>query len=111
MNTQLVYAIRYVADMDAAVAFYRDRLGLPLRYATPHWSEFDTGATTLALHPASAEHPAGTCQVGFRVADIDAFHAEHAGQDIRFTSPPTLLHGHKLARFLDADGAECSLSG
>lgn len=111
MTTRLLHVIRYVADMDAAVAFYRDTLGLTLRYATPHWSEFDTGATTLALHPASDAFPAGSCRIGFGVEDIDAFHATHAGKDVTFTRPPTDLHGHKLAAFLDADGAECSLSG
>jgi len=55
--------------------------------------------------------PAGNCELGFRVADIDAFFARKAGKGIDFISPPTLLHGQKLAKFKDTDGAQCSLSG
>ena len=55
---QLVYVIVFVDDMSAGVSFYRETLRLPLRFSSPHWSEFDTGATTLALHPSSRENPA-----------------------------------------------------
>ena len=111
MPTRLAYAIKYVADMDAAVAFHRDQLGLPLRFASPHWTEFDTGATTLALHPATPEHAAGTCQLGFHVDDVAAFHADKSGQGIDFLAPPTRLHGHPFAKFRGSEGEECSLGG
>src|SRR6476646_4140386 len=67
---RLNYAIKFVADMDKAVAFYRDSLGLELKFASPFWSEFATGETTLALHPASAENPAGGVQLGFTVDSL-----------------------------------------
>ena len=111
MTTALSYAIRYVDDMDRAVRFYRDNLGFALRFASPFWTEFDTGATTLALHPATPEHPAGSCQLGFRVPDIEAFHVEMQARGVTFSSPPTPMHGQKIARFIDSEGAECSLSG
>jgi hypothetical protein len=111
MTTTLTYAIKYVADMGQAVRFHREQLGLKPRFESPHWSEFETGTTTLALHLASPEHPAGTCELGFRVSNIEAFYAEKAAKGIEFTSPPTPLHGQKLAKFKDSEGAECSLSG
>ncbi|HEX4389241.1 MAG TPA: VOC family protein [Steroidobacteraceae bacterium] len=111
MSTSLVYAIKYVADMDAAVVFFKEHLRLKVRFTSPYWSEFDTGPTTLALHPASPEHPAGSCQLGFRVADVQAFHAEHSARGVAFTSAPTQLHGQTIARFRDSEGAECSVSG
>ena len=46
---KLAYAIKFVADMDRAVAFHRDVLGLMLKFQSPGWSEFLTGETTLAL--------------------------------------------------------------
>ena len=92
-SVTLVYAIKYVGNMDEAVRFYRDELGLKLRFASPHWTEFDTGQTTLALHIASADHAPGSCRVGFRVPDIDGFYAQKTGKGIVFTSPPTALHG------------------
>jgi lactoylglutathione lyase len=107
---QLVYAIKYVADMDKAVAFHRDILGLAVRFASPFWTEFDTGATTLALHPASDEHPAGGVQLGFRTADLDAFYDAREANGIEFTQAPMPMHGVRIARFRDCEGAETSLS-
>ena len=111
MAATLVYVIKYVGNMEKAVRFHREHLGLTLRFESPHWSEFETGSTTLALHLASPEHPAGQCELGFRVPDIDAFYADKADRGIEFISPPTVLHGQKLAKFRDSDGAQCSLSG
>jgi lactoylglutathione lyase len=111
MSTALVYTVKYVADMDAAVTFFTEHLRLKVRFTSPYWSEFDTGPTTLALHPASAEHPAGSCQLGFRVADVAVFYGEQRAAGVEFTSPPTPLHGQTIARFRDSEGAECSVSG
>jgi len=111
VTTTFVYAIKYVSNMGAAVRFHSEQLGLKLRCESPHWSEFETGSTILALHPASPERPAGSCELGFRVADIDEFFAKKGGKGIDFVSPPTVLHGQKLAKFKDTDGAQCSLSG
>jgi lactoylglutathione lyase len=108
---QLVYAIKYVEDMDRAVAFHRDILGLAVRFASPFWTEFDTGATTLALHPATDEHAAGGVQLGFRTGDLDGFYAAREANGLSFTQPPTPMHGIDIARFLDCEGAETSVSG
>jgi len=40
------------------------------------FSEFVTGETTLALHPASPMNPAGAVELGFAVAGIQTFHKE-----------------------------------
>ena len=44
------YAIVFVSDMKRAVSFYRDIIGLPLRFESPGWTEFATDGATLALH-------------------------------------------------------------
>jgi len=111
MSASLSYAIKYVRDMDEAVKFHTGILGLKLRFQSPGWSEFETGSATLALHPASAEHPAGSCQLGYRVADIERFYTESTSSGVEFTSPPITLHGQRIARFKDSDGVECSVSG
>jgi predicted enzyme related to lactoylglutathione lyase len=108
---RLTYVIKFVSDMDQAVAFHRDALGLPLKFASPEWSEFATGATTLALHAADERHPPGSCQVGFGSDDLDALYAEREARGIEFTMPPTDLHGQRIARILDSDGAETSVGG
>ena|SRR5213083_2164644 len=111
MATRLAYVIKYVADMDKAIAFYRDTLGLPVKFATPGWTEMDTGDTTLALHVATPDSPAGTAEVGLRLDDLDAFHAGAAERGVTFTREPRLEHGTKLAAIRDCEGAQVSLSG
>jgi predicted enzyme related to lactoylglutathione lyase len=108
---RLNYAIKFVSDMDAAVAFYRDTIGLKLGFQSPFWSEFETGETKLALHPASPENPAGTVQLGFGTDDVDAFCGRVAAGGFEISSPPADMHGTRIARFRDPDGAEISVSG
>lgn len=51
----------YVSDMDRAVRFYSETLGLKLAYRFGnHWASVEAGkGLTIGLHPASAESPAG----------------------------------------------------
>jgi lactoylglutathione lyase len=102
--------MKFVADMDGAVAFHRDVLGLRLRFASPEWSEFETGETTLALHPASEKNPAGAVELGFAVDDLDGFHRDKSAAGVTFTAAPKDLHGTRLATFLDSEGAKVSVS-
>ena len=109
---KLNYVIKYVGDMDRAVKFYRDVLGLPLKFESPGWSEFATGETTLALHPASQMNPAGAVELGFSVADIQTFHKEMVARDVQFSMPPTKQDfGGLLAQFVDSEGGHCSVAG
>src|ERR1700758_4025284 len=89
MAVKLSYVIEFVADMDRAVKFYRDTLGLPLKFQSPGWSEFVTGETTLALHPASPKNPGGTVELGFTVADIQGFYRDKRQEGVEFSMPPT----------------------
>jgi lactoylglutathione lyase len=108
---QLTYAIKYVTDMDRAVAFHRDVLGLPLKFQSPEWSEFATGQTTLALHAASADKTAGTVELGFACDDLGDFHSRRDELGVEFTKPPAEMHGMHIAQIVDPDGAETSISG
>jgi lactoylglutathione lyase len=104
--------IKFVADMDGAVKFYRDVLGLLLKFQSPGWSEFETGDTTLALHPASQKNPAGTVELGFNVPDLDKFHQEMKAKGVQFEMPPTKQDfGGLLAQFVDSEGAHCIVGG
>lgn len=107
METRLTYAIKYVANMDKAVAFYRDMMGLSLRFQSPGWSEFDTGDVSLALHLATKDEAAGTTELGFRAGDVTK---EYAAKALNFVEAPRAVHGTTIARFKDVDGAHCSLS-
>ncbi len=62
----------WVSDMDRAIAFYRDTLGLALIHRHgDEWAELDARSTRLALHGAAAgrELPRGGAVV-FAVDDL-----------------------------------------
>ena len=122
------YAIVFVSDMKRSVAFYRDIVGLPLKFDSPEWSEFATEGATLALHksgsssgPAkagashddslsSSDHDSGTCRPGLSVPDLDAFHERMLEHHVVCTQQPKDLFGSKIAHYLDPDGLEISVS-
>jgi predicted enzyme related to lactoylglutathione lyase len=109
---KLTYVIEFVGNMDRAVRFYRDTIGLPLKFDSPDWSEFSTGETTLALHPASEKNPAGRIEVGFGVPDLQAFHESMKAKGVNFiVEPKKQDYGGTLAAFEDCEGASVSVSG
>ena len=50
MFNEVQYIMVTVSDMNRSVEFYRDKLGLRLKFESPGWTEFLTGTSTLALH-------------------------------------------------------------
>lgn len=60
----------WTRDMDAAVAFYQDVVGLSLvRRDGNEWAEFEAGPVRLALHGSEAAVASGTAV--FRVEDLE----------------------------------------
>lgn len=111
MQAKLSHVIKFVADMDRAVNYHKNTLGLILKFQSPGWSEFATGDVSLALHPASPKNPAGTVQLGYTVQNLRGVYAEREKIGIEFTSAPKSEHGIELATFTDSEGAVCSISG
>jgi predicted enzyme related to lactoylglutathione lyase len=107
---KLTYVMKFVSNMDEAVKFYRDTVGLPLKSQSPGWSEFATGSTVLALHPSSEQNPPGMVELGFSVDDLQAFHAAMAAKGVTFPMPPKEQDFGLLAQFLDSEGSACSVS-
>ncbi len=111
MTIKLTYVIEFVEDMRRAVAFYRDVLGLTLKFETPEWTEFSTGETTLALHLASNTNPAGRIEIGFSAPDLQAFYDAMTAKGVTFPQPPKKQDfGGLLAQFRDSEGALVSVS-
>jgi lactoylglutathione lyase len=109
------YAIVFVSDMGRSVEFYRDVIGLPLKFETPEWTEFVTEGSTLALHKAGSgslgdPKAPGTCRTGFSVPDIEAFHARMIEHDVECVEPPRESFGAKLAQYKDPDGMHFGVS-
>lgn len=119
MSIRINYSIIFVSDMSRSVAFYRDVVGIPLKFESPGWSEFLTEGATLALHqcepPAEGAarnaEAAGQCRAGFQVADIDAFHQRMTEQNIPCEQEPTETFGVRIAQYVDPDGLVFSVSG
>jgi lactoylglutathione lyase len=118
MEMRLAYAIVFVSDMARSVAFYRDVLGLPLRFETPEWTEFSTDGATLALHASHAskgsegagdDHLPGSCRPGLNVPSLDAFHARLVDHKVRCVQPPKETFGVRIAQYLDPDGLVISV--
>ena len=110
-GTQLRYVIGFVANMDKTVKFYRDLLGLKLKFESPGWRAFVTGQTTLALHPASDKNPAGKVELGFTVADVEDFYRDMSAKGVLFSMPPKKqdFGGVLAPQFVDSEGAHCSV--
>ena len=112
------YSIIFVSDMARSVTFYRDVVGIPLKFESPHWTEFQTEGATLALHiteasekrAPQAEIP-GTCRAGFQVADINEFHQHMIEHEVTCKHEPTETFGVKIAQYVDPDGLVFSVSG
>ena len=122
MFKQIDYTMIVVSDMDRSIEFYRDKLGIPLKFQSPDWTEFATGTTTLALHGGGvrSQNPpagdpskiAGACSIGFNVDDVDKTYEELQAKGIRFIMPPMQREGEgiKLAVALDPDGLAISFA-
>lgn len=117
---RLAYAIIMVSDMKRSVEFYRQKLGLALKFESSDWTEFSNEGSTLALHPtarANSEspeaqpYPAGHCQLGFTVDDLDAFHKQMESNGVRCIRPPKMEDfGSRLALYADPDGLPISVA-
>jgi lactoylglutathione lyase len=112
------YAIVFVSDMGRALSFYRDVLGLPLRFESPGWTEFATDGAILALHPAegtSSERidprhmPAGQCRPGLSVPNLDEFHRRMLEKHVPCIQEPMEIFGARVAQYVDPDGLPISV--
>jgi catechol 2,3-dioxygenase-like lactoylglutathione lyase family enzyme len=95
-----------VSDLDAAIAFYRDALGLALiaRFDPPGLAFFDLGGTRLMLGRSESPTPGSTLY--FRIADIEAAHAALAARGVVFERPPAAVHRDEAGQFGPAGETE-----
>jgi predicted enzyme related to lactoylglutathione lyase len=100
----------YVRDMDAALAFYRDVLGLEPDYVSEHWTTFKTGECTFCLHlTGTREHGVGEPDPTFMVDDVDAEHARLAEAGIEVTEIREPVPGTRVFDARDPEGNRFSL--
>lgn len=113
------YAIVFVSDMKRAVSFYRDVIGLPLKFESPGWTEFISEGATLALHQSESARPegedpqslpAGRCRPGLSVSNLDQFHGRMLEHKVRCVQQPKVTFGVRIAQYMDPDGLVISVS-
>jgi methylmalonyl-CoA/ethylmalonyl-CoA epimerase len=91
---ELAQLTNVVHDIDRAVKFHRDVLGLPLLFqAPPALAFFQVGSMRLMLSPAEnpeQDHPGSVLY--FRVKDIETVHRTLAGRGVKFVDQPHRVH-------------------
>lgn len=106
----------FVSNMDAAVKFYVEVLGLKLTNRFDDaWATIDAGkGLTIGLHPASSKYPApgskGAMVLGLEIDEPIATVVERlTGRGVRFTGTVVEDTGGKFAHLEDPDGNEMYL--
>ena len=105
--TALDHVYYWTSDMDRAVAFYAEVLGLRLvRREGSRWAELDVAGRRLALHGAVDGHavtPGGAAAV-FEVEDLDRATALLERRGVTFDHQGDVQGYARFASFHDPDG-------
>lgn len=86
-----------VTDVERAVAFYRDRLGVRLLFQVPNMAFFDCGGVRLMIS-GSERNETFSSVIYFKVANIEEAHRTMLARDVPFEGAP-----HRIARMSDHD--------
>lgn len=114
------HAMVYVKDVEAALGFYRDRLGFKVLDEFAHHGRLAYarlkpahGSSTIALHllePGKSLPPDDAIRLYFEVRDLEKFCGSLEFAGVKFSQPPKLMPwGWKHAYLDDPDGHEVSL--
>lgn len=111
MFTRVDNAFFNIEDMEAAVAFYRDVLGLPAKVQSDDWVELGAGNVTIALRRFGSG-PEGRPELGvgegatvvFEVEHLEATRVELEGRGVKFTGDVFEVGPVKFAVFEDPNG-------
>jgi len=105
-----------VEDLDRAIAFYRDTLGLRFLFAAPpQMSFFQAGNVRLLVGVPPADQPRQRgSQVYFKVSDIHAIFRTLVDRGVTFSDDPHVVHRTPtselwLSEFQDTDGNQLAL--
>lgn len=119
LSTSRIAAFVATSDADAALAFYRDVLGLELVSDEEYAVVFDANGTTLRIQKAGSFTPHQFTSLGWHVDDIEAAMADLRARGVVFEQYPwmppeangimTFPSGARVAWFKDPDGNLLSL--
>jgi catechol 2,3-dioxygenase-like lactoylglutathione lyase family enzyme len=81
-----------VHDLERAVAFYRDKLGMQFLFSAGTLAFFDCAGTRLMLGtPEPGQAHNGNSIIYFTVADINAAYAELTARNVSFDDQPHVI--------------------
>lgn len=111
MEIQSVKFMLMAQDMDRAIGFYRDVIGLEVKFESHEWSELAYGDAIIALHgggDASIRHTG----LGIQVRDVYAACREIKEGGGRVSSGPKERPGEPiiLAEVVDTEGNVLALT-
>jgi catechol 2,3-dioxygenase-like lactoylglutathione lyase family enzyme len=112
-DATLAFVMLGSSDLDRAVAFYGEILGLRMSGRFDNFVFFETGETTLALSGELSSVGAGspTQECVFGVASVSRTHADLKDR-IAFINEPRPVNAQNWAvNFRDPDGHYCSFYG
>jgi catechol 2,3-dioxygenase-like lactoylglutathione lyase family enzyme len=97
-----------ITDLDRAVDFYRDKLGLRFLFQVPRLAFFDCGGVRLMLGPAEKSGEQFSSVIYFRVDSIQAAYETMSARGVAFEAAPHLVakmpdHELWMAFFRDPD--------
>jgi methylmalonyl-CoA/ethylmalonyl-CoA epimerase len=98
-----------VRDLNRAVLFYRDTLGLPYLFSAGNMAFFDCAGVRLMLGTGEKPNEQYNSVLYFRTADIQAARRDLAARGVSFEGEPHLIakmpdHDLWMAFFLDTEG-------
>ncbi|HSF16044.1 MAG TPA: VOC family protein [Vicinamibacteria bacterium] len=103
-------------DIDRAVAFYRDKLGMKFLFqAPPQLGFFSCGSVRLMLAvPGETEHDHPASVIYYRVPDVQVAYRELSSRGVSFTREPAVVHRTDeyelwIAPFEDSEGNTLAL--
>lgn len=114
---ELMEVIVYVQDMNRAVRFYRDALGLRVTFpanatdfAQEFWVTLDTGACRLALHGGGQRRQGeDAAKIVFRVNDVHAAREALASNGVALGSVRSAAPGVWVCDGRDSEGNPFSI--
>ena len=105
-----------VTDVDRAVAFYRDVLGVPFLFRVPGqpMAFFDCDGVRLYLGAPESEAFRSRSMISFAVDDVDEAYASLRDRGVSFRDAPHVVHRTeaselRMAFFTDPDGNHLAL--
>ena len=81
-----------VQDLERAVAYYRDKLGMQFLFTAATLAFFDCAGTRLMLStPEPGQHSSGNSIIYFTVGDIEASYRELSVRGVPFDDQPHII--------------------